>query len=96
MNKSELRKSYVRVAPRCYGRTNAAALPRFGTQCPAHGLLTRYQRIGVYLAHRAEISTLPLINRTLATKTRVLFADVVIRTRQNAVVQSPCKRANPG
>ena len=28
-----------------------------------HGLLSRYQRIGIYLAHGAEISTLPLINR---------------------------------
>ncbi len=68
MNKSELRKSLRqrRVAiSRTERRRAAANLTRNALR---HGLLTRYQRIGIYLAHGAEINTLPLINRALALR----------------------------
>ncbi len=68
MNKSELRKSLRqrRVAiSRTECRRAAANLTRNALR---HGLLTRYQRIGIYLAHGAEINTLPLINRALALR----------------------------
>jgi len=68
MNKSELRKS-LRQRRAAIGRTErrraAVGLTRNALR---HGLLTRYQRIGIYLAHGAEISTLPLINRALMLK----------------------------
>lgn len=68
MNKSELRKS-LRQRRAAIGRTErrraAVSLTRNALR---HGLLTRYQRIGIYLAHGAEISTLPLINRALMLK----------------------------
>lgn len=68
MNKSELRKS-LRQRRAAIGRTErrraAAGLTRNALR---HGLLARYQRIGIYLAHGAEISTLPLINRALTLK----------------------------
>jgi len=68
MNKSELRKS-LRQRRAAIGRTErrraAVSLTRNAMR---HGLLTRYQRIGIYLAHGAEISTLPLINRALMLK----------------------------
>ena len=68
MNKSELRKS-LRQRRAAIGRTErrraAVGLTRNALR---HGLLTRYQRIGIYLDHGAEISTLPLINRALLLK----------------------------
>ncbi len=68
MNKSELRKS-LRQRRATIGRTErrraAVSLTRNALR---HGLLSRYQRIGIYLAHGAEISTLPLINRALMLK----------------------------
>ena len=68
MNKSELRKS-LRQRRAAIGHTErrraAVSLTRNALR---HGLLTRYQRIGIYLAHGAEISTLPLINRALMLK----------------------------
>jgi len=68
MNKSELRKS-LRQHRAAIGRTErrraGVSLTRHALR---HGLLTRYQRIGIYLAHDTEISTLPLINRALMLK----------------------------
>ena len=68
MNKSELRKS-LRQRRAAIGRAErrraGVSLTRNALR---HGLLTRYQRIGIYLAHGAEISTLPLINRALMLK----------------------------
>lgn len=68
MNKSELRKS-LRQRRAAIGRAErrraGVSLTRNALR---HGLLSRYQRIGIYLAHGAEISTLPLINRALMLK----------------------------
>lgn len=65
MNKSELRKS-LRQRRAAIGRTERrrAAL-HLMRNALRHGLLTRHQRIGIYLAHGTEINTLPLINRSL-------------------------------
>ncbi len=68
MNKSELRKSLRQrraTIGRAERRRAGVSLTRNALR---HGLLSRYQRIGIYLAHGAEISTLPLINRALMLK----------------------------
>lgn len=68
MNKPELR-NLLRGRRAAIGRTErrraAAALARNALH---HGLLARYRRIGIYLAHGAEINTLALINRALGLR----------------------------
>lgn len=68
MNKSELRallrKRRAEIGP-AERRRAAIRLARNAVQ---YCLLIRYQRVGLYLAHGAEINTLPLINRALALR----------------------------
>jgi 5-formyltetrahydrofolate cyclo-ligase len=65
MNKSELRKS-LRLRRTAIGHAERrCAAIHLMRNALRHGLLIRYQRIGIYLAHGTEINTLPLINRVL-------------------------------